>query len=185
MILLQPDCLVFKTSHGENIPCSAQQVTVELIGESASVLDDEVIHNAAQAVLHYFKLELGKTLVSVGEFAQVLEKVLRGLGFEVRTAEVDGDADRIEEADLRLLASESGKAFELVFFQRLRQELRRQLDRSPKVMRFLGLRDCVKQLMGTKRWNPRCQNLNDQIVEYLRRCLNSEAGHNSCPLLVV
>ena len=50
MILLQPDYLVFRTSDGDNIPCSAQQVTVELIGESAALLHAEVIQNAAQNV---------------------------------------------------------------------------------------------------------------------------------------
>jgi len=185
MILLQPDCLVFRTSQGENIPCSAQEVTVELMGESASLLNDEVIHHAAQAVLHYFKLEVGKTLVSVGEFAQALERVLRGLGFDVQTSDGEVHASRSRGSDLRMLASESGKAFELVFFQRLRQELKRQLRQSPAMVRFHGLRGCVKQLMGAKRWTNRCQALNDQIVEFLRTCLITEAGKQSCPLVVM
>jgi len=184
MIHLQPDCLVFRTSDGENIPCSAQQVTVELIGESAANLDDEVIQNAAQAVLHYFKSDLGKTLVSVGEFAQALERVLRGLGFTVQTSDTGKDPGRVGDTDLQRLASESGKGFELVFFPRLRQALRSQLDQGPALIRFRGLRGCVKQLTGAQRWTPRCQQLSDQIVGYVRHCLSLESGRQSCPVVV-
>ena len=35
MIQLHTDCLVFETSDGEAIPCSAQDVTVELRGDAA------------------------------------------------------------------------------------------------------------------------------------------------------
>lgn len=184
MILLQPDYLVFRTSDGENIPASAQQVTVELIGESAALLHDEVIQNAAQAVLHYFKTEQGRTLVSVGEFAQALERVLRGLGFKVRAGDQGNVPGNVGATDLRLLAGESGKEFELGFFSRLRQELRRQLEREPAMIRFRGLRGCVKQLVGVQRWTPQCQELKEQIVEYLRRCLCTESGGRSCPLVV-
>ena len=56
---------------------------------------------------------------------------------------------------LRALARESGDARELVFFPRLRRELRTQLQNSPRVVRFRGLRGCVKQLAGARRWS-RC-----------------------------
>jgi hypothetical protein len=192
MILLQPDCLVFKTSSGENIPCSAQQVTVELIGQSVSALDDEVIRSAAESVLQYFKQEIGKTVISVGEFSQVLERVLRGLGYEVRgmgDAEAcDGDArpGRVVESDLSRLAGSAGRAYELEFYPKLRAELKRQLDQSPRLVRFSGLRPCVKHLTGAKRWSVRCQALSDQIVNYLRVCLASDSAcePESCALLI-
>ena len=63
MIRLLPDCLEFKTSTGESVPCSSVEVTVELLGEAAGHLDGDLVENAAQSVLHYFKTELGKTTV--------------------------------------------------------------------------------------------------------------------------
>jgi hypothetical protein len=159
-------------------------VTVELIGDSAALLDDEVIQNAAQAVLHYFKSELGKTLVSVGEFAQALERVLRGLGFSVSASDPGTESFPAGDADLGRLALDSQGGFELDFFPRLRRELRRQLDQAPGIIRFRGLRRCVKQLTGARRWTPRCQELSDQIVEYLRQCLSTESRRRSCPMLV-
>ncbi len=185
MILLRQDCLGFKTASGEAIPCTAQQMTVELLGEAAHLVDEYVVKNAAEAVLHYFKSELGRTTVTTAEFSEALEQVLRGLGFEVQSqATVNKPARRVVESDLRVLASESGQGFELVFFSRLRNELRCRLGESPHVLRFNGLRGCVKQLVGAKRWGTKCQQLNDQIVEYLRTCLSVEFDGRSCALVV-
>jgi hypothetical protein len=188
MIQMHPDTLVFKTSSGELIPCSAEQVTIEFIGEGSSELDPELVRNAARAVLHYFKIELGKYQVSVGEFAQALANVLRGLGLEVLESgsgtEPPPPAAPVAESDLQELASESGKGYELAFFVGLRAELRAKLRGSPCLVRFKGLRGCVKQLAGARRWNGRCQQLNDQIVDYLRICLLNEDRPRDCSLVV-
>jgi len=186
MILLRHDCLGFKMSNGEAIPCSAQQMTVELMGEAAELVDEEVVKNAAEAVLHYFKSELGRTTVTTAEFSQALEHVLRGLGFDVQSqASVNTPAPRVIESDLRTLACQSGKGFELIFFTKLRDELKLKLGEAPHVLRFNGLRGCVKQLVGAKRWGLKCQRLNDQIVDYLRTCLSAEFGGKSCSLVVL
>lgn len=193
MILLRPDCLVFKTAEGENIPCSAHDVTVELIGDSTGWLDANMVEHAAGAVLHYFKFEKEQDTVSVAEFSQALERVLRGLGFKVKAAdEVEAPVaeaeplppPRVVEADLQALAGEPNLGYELVFFPRLREALRRELDGTPLLLRFRGLRACVKQLAGAKRWGPQCQALNDQIVDYLRRCLGAEKRAAKCALIV-
>jgi hypothetical protein len=186
MIQMHPDTLMFETSNGEIIPCSAEQVTIEFIGEVSGDLDPELVRNAARAVLHYFKVELGKSQVSVGEFAQALTGVLRGLGLDVRDngSNATPAPAPVMESDLRQLASASGKGFELAFFVGLRAELREKLRQAPCILRFKGLRGCVKQLSGARRWNRRCQQLNDQIVDYLRTCLLSEKRPGACSLVV-
>ena len=185
MIQLHPGCLMFRIPGGELIPCSAQQITVNLLGEAADVLDPDLVQNAARAVLHYFKIEQGKAFVSMREFSRALATVLRGFGMSVNSAEAEAPPRRISESDLRQLACESGKGFELAFFPRLRVELRQQLDQSPHVVRFKGLRGCVKQLAGARRWTERCQCLSDQIVDYLRHCLSNDPGAKSCSLMVL
>lgn len=184
MIQLNPDCLIFQTSSGESIPCSAELVTIELIGDSAQFLDPEVIRNASAAVLHYFKIELGRDFVTVAEFSEALEKVLRGFGLVVKKVE-ERPMPKIAEADLRAIACESGKGCELFFFPHLRDELRRNLDHSPQIVRFRGLRGCVKQIIGARRWSRRCQVLNDQIVEFLRGALSQENKAAQCALVVL
>jgi len=175
---------MFQMSDGEAIPCYAELVTVEMIGNEEGLLDPELVRNATRAVLHYFKVEMGKTFVSVGEFSRALATVLRAFGLSVKPDSTEAPR-RITRFDLRQLACEPGKVFELAFFPRLRDELRQQLIQSPHVVCFTGLRSCVKQLAGARRWTGRCQKLNDQIVEYLRQCLASERSVGNCSLVVV
>jgi len=187
MMQLNPDYLIFKTTNGEKIPCSVELVAIELMGDAISIVDSELIHNASTAVLHYFKNELGQTSVSVGEFSLALERVLRGFGLNVKTEpETTPEPQvRVAESDLRKIAASAGKGFELVFFPNLRDEMRRKLDESPHVVRFSGLRGCVKQIVGAQRWSQRCEALNDQIVDYLRSCLTTENKKETCALVVL
>ncbi len=191
MIQLKNDCLLFHTQDGGQIPCSVEWVTLELMGGGAEWLDPEVVHHASAAVLHYFKHEKRRQTVSVGEFAIALEKVLRSFGLSV-FADHQPDAPakpvppKVLESNLNELArNAASEGFELLFFPQLRQELKRKLDQSPSVLRFHGLRDCVKQLAGAGRWNSRCQSLHDQIVDFLRSCWENEPARRFCSLLVV
>jgi hypothetical protein len=184
MILLRSDCLVFEMNNGEHIPCSVSNVTVELLGGAMEHLDQQVVQHAAAAVLHYFHHELQRTTVTLSEFTEALEKALRGLGLNV-TCDPGTKMERSAEWDLRRLAAESGYEFELGFFNRLRSEVRKELADAPQMIRFSGLRPCVKQLSGARRWCPRCEQLSDQIVEFLRGCVSSENPSQPCGLTVV
>lgn len=184
MIALLSDCLLFELANGERVPCSPEMISIELVGNPASWLDPEVLRHAAASVFHYFKTDLGRESVTVGEFVSALEKVLRQLGFTICSSPAEPPSQKVIEADLGLLARESGGSLELLFFPRLRDELRAQLRRSPRVLRFCGLRSCVKQLAGARRWSGRCEKLEDHIVEYLRQCLNAETEPTDCALVV-
>ena len=85
---------------------------------------------------------------------------------------------------MRGLAYESGPGSELFFFPRLRAELQRHLQQAPRVLRFRGLRGCVKQLTGARRWSLRCQSLEGEIVAYLRQCLSAEPAPKEFALVV-
>lgn len=183
MIPKPQDSLVFKLAAGQEIPCSAGSVNFQLVGDAAGLVDANILNHAAAAVLHYYRTDLQRETITPEEFSMALEKVLHGFGFtHVKAATSDEvKLPPIAEADLRALASDG---IELIFFQRLREELHRQLQPSPQMVRFSGLRGCVKQLAGAKRWSPRCQALNDQIVEYLRTSLGAEQVAKPCGLVV-
>jgi len=166
------------------VPCSVEMISVELTGNAEGALDPEVLSHAAASVFHYFKKELERESVTIGEFAVALEKVLRNLGFIIRAGELETRTREIVETDLCRFAHESAGSLELFFFPRLRTELRSLLSQSPRVMRFRGLRGCVKQLAGARRWSGRCEQLQDHIVEYLRRCLTAEPEQSDCALVV-
>ena len=184
MIALASDCLLFQMSNGEAIPFSADMISAEMTGDTASLFDSEFLRNATKAVFHYFKHDLGRQSVSLGEFAGVLEKVLRGFVMTAKAAVKNEPRPGLLESDLCRLAQESGHGRELFFFPRLRDELRQQMKQAPRVLRFSGLRGAVKQLVGAQRWGLRCQDLREQIVEYLRECLSAEETKTEFALLV-
>jgi hypothetical protein len=92
MIQLRQDCLWLKGEDGEIIPCSVEQITLEIIGGAAGGVDPEVLRHAAAGVLHYFREEIQRETVTVGEFAQALSRVLAGFGLALEVAEVKSEA---------------------------------------------------------------------------------------------
>jgi hypothetical protein len=183
MIALQSGHLIFQLTNGESIPCSVEMISIEIAGNSEGILDAETLRHAAASVFHYFKVELEREMVTVGEFAQALEKALHGLGLSLYADQSSQTNDQ-READLGDLAHEATEGLELFFFPRLRDELRSQLRHAPRVLRFRGLRGCVKRLAGAQRWSPRCDQMQEQIVGYLRQCLVAEQEQKECALVV-
>jgi hypothetical protein len=184
MITLASDCLLFEMATGESVPFSAEMISVELSGDKAGLFDPEFVKHATGAIFHYFKHEMGVHTITVGDFAVALEKVLRGFDFGAMPAAATASEPRVLESDLRRLLRESGHGCELFFFHLLRDELRLQLEQAPQLVRFRGLRGCVKQLAGARRWCARCRTLHEQIVDYLRNCLTVDSTRKNCSLLV-
>jgi hypothetical protein len=182
MIALATDYLVFQMATGESMPFSADAISDELMGEGDSTYDPEMVGHAANAVFHYFKHELGYQTVTLGEFAAALEKVLDGFNLDAR-----GTVERaklVRESDLFALARDCGVGGELVFYPRLRDEMGIHLQAGCRVIRFCGLRNCVKQLSGARRWSLKCQMMQEQIVEYLRKCLSALGKGKELALVV-
>jgi len=184
MILLASHCLVFRTNTGESIPYTAESISVEILGAEPGLFDPEFIKNAAAAVFHYYRDELGRDSVTVAEFSLSLERVLRGFKLGPEALAEERPDPRVIRSDLRLLAPQSDAGCELLFFPRLRAELEKLLRQGPQTLCFQGLRQCVKTLSGARRWTPRCQDLNDRIVEFLRSCISIESSGVSCSLLI-
>jgi hypothetical protein len=187
MIALASEFLLFRMAGGESIPFSADMISVELMGDTGELFDAEFVRHAAHAVFHYFRRDLGRQTVSVSEFAEALEKILRGLGTVpagTATSKPKPATARGAVCDLGRLASECGQGCELFFFPTLRDELRRQVQQSPGMVRFRGLRDCVKQLAGARRWTPRCRNLEERILAFLSECAGAESPQKELALVV-
>jgi hypothetical protein len=184
VILLHSHSLVFKTSDGDLIPCDAEEVTIELIGDAVNKLDTNVVRQAAAAVLHYFKTEREQEVVTILEFTTALERVLRKLGLKVISGESSRANDKIIEADLVDLVADEGAASELLFFQRLKDNFSDLLAESPNLVRLSGLRPCVKSLVGARRWGKRCAGMSDQIIEFLRDYLDQRKAALETALVV-
>ena len=147
MIALASDCLLFEMAAGESIPVFRRHGlggTGGRHGRSCSTRSSSATPPRRSFITSNMNWA-GKT-VSAGEFAGALEKVLRGFAAH-RAAGRPGQPGR--RAGIAICAGwrmTPGRAGELVFFPRLRAELRRHLQQGPRVLRFRGLRGCVKQL---------------------------------------
>jgi hypothetical protein len=184
MIWLGTEYLMFEMPTGESVAFSSDAIAVEIVDETDGELDTHMVKQAANAVYHYFKHELGRHTVTVGEFARAMEKALDGFEISIVSTQPGRKPARVAEADLVEIAQDSGRAFELNFFPRLRSALKSQLVGDPSVVRFTGLRDCCKELTGAKRWSPRCSAMEEQIVGYVRECLHTDAATAGCTLVV-
>ena len=192
MIELRRDCIWLAQAGGEAIHCSVEDLTFEVVGTGADKVEPEVLRNAAAGVLHYFKAELGKVRITLGEFAEALGRVLSGLGYAVEVMGPDEDRGSgeirqesvLQTTDLCAVACAAGKMGELEFFPRLRTLLREQLAGAPRTVQFHGLRPAVKQLLGRKHWTQECGELEQRILESLRGWWLKE-GRNIPTRLVV
>lgn len=183
MIQLRADCLMIQQPGGGSIPFTAEDLMLEFVGGAVGQVDPELLNNAALGVLHYFQEELGRTSITINEFAEALAKVLNGLGIMAEVTEVRV-ADSVRVSDLRALAAGSGKMGELEFFARLRQTLKEQLADQPRALEFRGLRGCVKQLVGRKHWCPACDRMQAWIVESLQAWFGQEAGASKTAMVI-
>ena len=188
MIQLHTDCLVFETSDGECIPCSAHDVSIELLGDAVNEIEPSLITEATEAVLYHFKIDLDRASIKVSEFTVALERILRGFGFKVMAAdENDGMESKLHsaETDLHHLAHQAGEGLEVVFFCTLRNQIHADLHGKPEMLKVKGLREAVHKLTGTKNWGPRSQKLNDQIVDYLRDIVSKHQQEAKLTLMIV
>lgn len=175
--------LVFR-SDSDHVSCEAGEVLIDLVAEGDLAITSELLQNAAAAVLHYFLVEKGLKTVPLNQFADAMILVLRGFGFGVCREGDTPDKMRVTEANLELMVQDCGGALELAFFPRLRQELSEHLRTAPQMIRFTGLRPCVMQLAGSRRWGRRCQALSDRIVDYVRDCLGRAPEAAGCALVI-
>lgn len=166
MIALHEECLLIERSGGGYLPCPVEQLSFEIVGGGSGV-DPELLRHAAAAVLHYFREELGRVTVTLGEFSTMLIRVLEGLGIKAEVTDVRSQGE-VRIADLRVLANGEKLVGELEFYPRLRAFLREQLAAGPLRLEFRGLRGCVKRLAGRKHWCPACERKEAELVGLIR-----------------
>lgn len=98
VIALMNSCLCFETKDGGSVPYQAVTVTIQLTGKSN--LDEDFVQEVSEAVVHYFKFELNRDVVTVQEFSEVLEWMLRKFGCNVSTPGKPNDVQEQLEFDL-------------------------------------------------------------------------------------
>ena len=159
-----------------------------------------IIEMATECLIRHFGEIAGRRQVLLAEFIGTARELLQGFMTEMAHRDL-----RERQLDLSVTARQPGFGFELEFFNRVKEFLRKvgkdtapfrptevpvetplvgfmAMDSRKRVLtiRVTGLGECVKFLMGQRHWSWRCEQLRDEIVAFIRR----EAGRSGQDLLI-
>lgn len=124
----------------------------------------------ARAITFYLQQDYQGTLISPRDLRAIIRKSLDGIGCGDIARKVSLVAPRVS-IDLAEIARLSG--LELIFFQMLASRLLEARHVVVQGVRLDGIRPCVKILDGSRKWDRGCQKLNDEIVTFARRHVES------------
>lgn len=120
------------------------------------------------AAVHLFACEnKDDRTVTAREVSDIVASLLSMLSFNDIARAYSG---RQQHAEIWLdeVVARAGGGFELSFYRQLDAALGVASHREMETLRVLGLRGCVMQLRGDRRWSAGCRRLADEIVGYVR-----------------
>lgn len=170
MIQLLEDMVWVKFEDGHMAPFDEQRLALSIqdVAERAGHSDWWLAESVAAAVHAYAVKCRSDSVIPSREIVEIVVAVLATLGFE-KISEAYAGHEHCAAIHLNDLAAKMGAAaFELEFFRQLDHELKAASDHRLSVIEVDGLRACVMQLRGARRWNSGCRKLAEEIVEYVR-----------------
>jgi hypothetical protein len=169
MIQALEDIVWVKFEDGHMAPFDEQRLalSIQTVAERAGHSDWWLAESVAAAVHAYAVKCRSDGVIPSREIVEIVTAVLATLGFE-KISEAYAGHEHCAAIHLNDLAARMGAAFELEFFRQLDEALSAASDHRLSVIEVDGLRACVMQLRGARRWNSGCRKLAEEIVEYVR-----------------
>ena len=154
---------------GHLAPFDEQRLALSIqdVAERAGHSDWWLAESVAAAVHAYAIKCRSDSVIPSREIVEIVVAVLATLGFE-KISQAYAGHECGTAIHLNDLAARMGAAFELEFYRQLDRELAAASDRRLSLIEVDGLRACVMQLRGARRWNSGCRRLAEEIVEYVR-----------------
>jgi hypothetical protein len=112
---------------------------------------------------HHFEA----TAITVPQLVKIINEVLQVTG-HAEVAPFFNPGLPGEQLNLVELAREAGSGYELAFFNRLRDRLQSLIGAGTTEVNLVGLSSCVKQLRARKSWSHGCNDLQEEIVSFVR-----------------
>ncbi len=142
-------------------------LSIQSIAEQVGQADWWLAESIAAAV-HVYAVKCRRNgVIPSSEIEEIVVSVLSMLGLE-ELSEAYANQQRRASIHLGDLATRGGPAFELEFFRQLDHALGAAADRRLSVLEVDGLRACVMQLRGARRWTAGCRKFAEEIVEHVR-----------------
>ena len=187
MIKALEDIAWVKFEDGRMAPFDEQRLALSIqdVAERAGHPDWWLAESVAAAVHAYAIKCRSDGVIPSREIVEIVVAVLATLGFEKISQAYAGDKHSAA-IHLNDLAVREGAAFELEFFRQLDQALAAASDRRLSVIEVDGLRACVMQLRGARRWTAGCRKQAEEIVDYVReRVVQVRPAKAACLRLAV
>jgi hypothetical protein len=169
MIRLDQDVLWVQAGDGRLTPFDEQRlaISIQRAAEKVGHFEWWLAESIAAAVHAFAVKSRSEPIMPSGEISEVVAAVLATLGYDWISEAYTAGADRVA-IHLNELAWRTNAGFELEFFQQLDHALGAAADRRLVAMRLDGLRACVMQLRGARRWTAGCRQLAEDIAEHIR-----------------
>jgi len=169
MIQLHEDVLWVQAEDGRLSPFDEQRLAMSIhkAAEKVGHFEWWLAESIAAAVHAFAVKSRSEPVMPSEEISEVVGAVLASLGYDWISEAYAAGADRVA-IHLNELAWRTNAGFELEFFQQLDHALGAASNHRLVAMRLDGLRACVMQLRGTRRWTAGCRQLAEDIVEHVR-----------------
>ena len=138
-----------------------------LRGAEAAERDDfPFVDDLLEGILHYLEHKCPLRVLTIEELHTRVRRMLERIGCEAIAQTLPLLAPPVT-LSLSRAAKEAGNGFELLFFNKIHDEIEDLRMHGVEELRFTGTRDCVKMLRGVDRWTAPCEQLHDEIVTFL------------------
>lgn len=141
---------------------------LERAARAADRHDFPFLDEILRGVEEYLEQRCSLHLLPLAKLFERMRRMLETIGCDTIAAKLETVGPPVTIC-LAELAGHAGNGFELAFFERLRHELRELRQAGVEEVRFRGLRDCVMQLTGSTKWNPRCDELEAEVQAFVGR----------------
>ena len=121
----------------------------------------------ADALTFHLTHHFEANAITVPQLVNVIQQVLQVTGYAEISIFFDPGLPG-EQLNLAELAREAGSGYELAFFNQLRDRLQSLIGTGTTEVDLVGLSSCVKQLRARKSWSRGCNDLQEEIVSFVR-----------------
>jgi hypothetical protein len=130
--------------------------------------------HVTESVTSYLEQDFNEQVVTIPRIEKAVQSVLQVIGYSdiARFFRTMPPPVRIS---LEEIARDAGEGYELLFFELLRERLRKLIGSETEQVELCDLHPCVKRLRSAKNWRRDCSGLQGEIVSFIR----GELSHRS------
>ena len=145
-------------------------------GATAAQREDfPFIEDLMEGIIHYLENKCSLRVITIEELNSRVRRMLERIGCAAIANTLPLISPPVTLSLMRA-AKEAGNGFELAFFNKIHDEIEELRIHGVEDLYFTGTRDSVKVLRGVERWTTPCEQLHNEILDFLKT-----HGHSTLP----